>query len=467
MLHPFQREGVDFIHSHYGGLILDDPGLGKTRQGIVAAKEAGRYPILIVCPSPLRPWWAKEIHELYPQDNILVAGQAGRFGENNDQHVDELVNDFFLRPRADVDWVIVHYTGLSIETQAYADVLWGTIVADEVHYIKNRKAERTKAANAIVFPDTFRIGLTATPMSTCPADVWSQLAWVSDEFRSKWPSYWQFFDEYVKYTLYRTPQGHTVKKPNGLKDEVAFAEVLAQYAISRRKATVAPQLPKLQETVLPLPLEDRQATVYAALKKDAEVAIRDTGTEGKITGIVVKNALSRMMHMERWLSCPWAIDSGVRGIKLEWLKEWTDGYSEQAVIMTHFVESAKTIAQALGVDYIVGDVPQEDREAILAQWKQGETQFLVGTIGTLGTGLNLAEAYTLVFYDQVYDPIQMRQAKDRIHRITTDHPVQAIYLVVEGTSNEVVYQSFSENLSRMELVKRFVEHINTKEARHE
>jgi SNF2 family DNA or RNA helicase len=133
--------------------------------------------------------------------------------------------------------------------------------------------------------------------------------------------------------------------------------------------------------------------------------------------------------------------------------------------MTHFVESAKAVAYELGVDYIVGDVSQEERETTLARWKSGETQFLVGTIGTLGTGLNLAEAYTLVFYDQVYDPIQMRQAKDRIHRITTDHPVQAIYLVVEGTTNEIVYESFSENLSRMELVKRFVEHIN-KEVHH-
>lgn len=631
MLYPYQKEGVGFLLEREGGMLFDDPGLGKTRQAVVAAKRKGRYPILVVCPSPLRPWWAEEIRQVCPGDNVLVAGQGGRFGPDNDEHIDDIANGYFGAPKPDVHWVIVHYTGVSMEDKQFANVTWGTVIADECfpyevevltdcgplpigriveenlpvrviacdlsnnvvehkhikrrivkplvgtlvrvrhtfgsfvctpnhklwteengyveatkasektvrvvredvsyseqrqsdgevlrhasssatrsqegtsfvpsrvervevlkrgsldrsgfsgfvynlevadhhnyiadgvlvsncHYIKNRKADRSQAVKFVTPIDAFRVGLTATPTSTCVADLWSQLAWVSEDFRDEYPTYWRFFEEFVQYKIYTTPQGHKVKRPLGVKNKDKLAEVMGRYALSRRKATVAKDLPKLQETVMPLPLEGRQAVVYQHLRKDAEIAIRDS-VSNEVTGMVIRNGLSRMMAMERWLSCPWTKDSGVRGVKMVWLKEWTDGYEEPAVVMTHFKDSAEGVAKKLGVRAITGDTPQDERQEILEEWRRGDTQFLVGTIGTIGTGLNLVEAYTIVFYDQVYSPILMRQAKDRIHRITTDHPVQAIYLVVEKTSNKIVYESFTESLSQLEMIKRFVEHL--------
>ncbi len=214
---------------------------------------------------------------------------------------------------------------------------------------------------------------------------------------------------------------------------------------------------------MPLDLTGRQKVVYEALadKNRQEFAIGHTapGEEGGVTKMVAKNILSRMTKMERWLSDPASIDPGCKGAKLEWLEEWTANYPYPAVIVTRFKSTAKRVAEALKVPVITGDVPIKLRDPIVQKWAQGgedAPQWLVGTIHTLGTGLNLQRAHTLICFDQVHSPILMTQVRERIHRIVSDHPVEVIYLVVEGTSNEVVYESFHRKWRELEMLKRFI-----------
>lgn len=507
-LYDYQRQGVDFLIKHKswcnkgtaGGMLWDDPGLGKTRQAIVSAALLDEMPVLIVCPNTLKLHWRQEIAKIVPGARVAVAGKAGRLilpSKIPHNKPVELSMSPKVLERSGADWVIVHYTGLRLSKSGYGEIDWACIICDECHYIKNRNAARTKAVWEITPRSAHRIGLTATPWSRDPSDLWAQLYWAAPNV-PKLQNYWRWLNLFTDYVWEerRNDEGKVVgkyRKILGGKNLDMLAQVMSSFGVCRRKSDVADQLPPITDTKMPLELEagSRQKVVLDALADTArnEFAIRHTATQRRstlpidtdpgpapaegsapgedasspgepgltFTPVVLKNVLARMMAMERWLSNPGDTDPGVKGIKMEWLEEWASDFPYPAVIVTRFKSSARSIAKALGVSYVTGDVSLPTRNKIIEQWRGDDgPQFLVGTIHTLGTGLNLERAYAMVCYDQVYNPILMTQVRERIHRITSEHPVEVIYLVVQNTSNEIVYESFMNKWKVLEMVKQFM-----------
>lgn len=457
-LRDYQRKGVEYLIKEGGGFLWDEPGLGKTRQGIVAAKKLGG-PALVVCPASLRRWWRQAINDLYPKDKILVAGVGGRFaGPSLSELATNGAGQFPW-------WTVVHYTGLRMNLEEYQSINWNVVICDEVHYIKNRKAQRTEAIYKVAPLHCHRIGLTATPWSTNPADLWSQLRWM-DPTNPSLRSYWKFFNQFVEYEVRKSRSGKTFRDVRGGKNLEDLTRVMSRYGIRRSKKTVAPELPPIIDTRMPVEIEGRQKTTYHKLKKKDAVEFEfPPGDDDQSFRLVIPNALARMTRLEQFLSHPWTFVSGLKGAKLQWLLEWSEGNNqEQAVIATRFKASAERIALELNADgAITGDMHENERERVLRRWKMGKRQYLVGTIGTIGTGFNLQEAYTLVLYDQVYSPIEMEQVRHRTHRINTDHPVQVVYLHCEGTTNDIVLGNFVHKWQQQQMVRKFLEHLQAEE----
>lgn len=452
-LYPYQREGVSWIVRNGGGFLWDEPGLGKTVQAICAANElAPHEPILVVCPNSLKLWWQKEIEHVLGEPSY-VSESGGWFPLG----IDIATAD--LDPQ--VRWYIIHYTGLAIQAKrGFTEKPWGAVILDECHYIKNRKAQRTQAVWKVTPPTAAKIGLTATPYSKDAAELWSQLVWYAPQLPAL-RSYWSFFKRFNLYAECTNGNGRRYYKVVGIKEPRVLAEFMSAFGLRRSKEVVSPDLPPLTETEMPLPLEGRQLEIYRALLRRTAVEIRSLS--GKSRQIVVSNVLARLNHLQQVLSCPWDYDEKVTGTKLDWLCTWAEEENRPAVVLTAFKASARRVAKELDTEAITGDVKPAEREKIVSAWKRGERQFLVGTIHTMGTGLNLQEAHTLVFYDQVWSNILMAQARERIHRINTDHPVQVIYLYVPRTTNETVLRAFQDKMSQLELVQTWLETLQLME----
>jgi SNF2 family DNA or RNA helicase len=449
-LRDYQVRGVNYLTGQInrnakGGFLWDEPGLGKTRQAIVAAKKLGG-PVLVACPNSLKRMWRREIKEIFPNDKVVLSTVGGRFEKLGDEY--SLVD---LRDKFPF-WVVTHYTGLRISTEEYKRIPWKVVVADECHYTKNRNAQRTEALWNVTPRLAYRIGLTATPFGKNPADLWAQLRWMAPACDAL-KSYWKFYNWFVDYEFVRRGN-RKYREVKGGKNLDSLAKLMSGFGLQRTKKQVAPDLPPLISTPMPLEPDTDQQLMYNKLKGEAvEVLLGDEE-------LVIANVLTRMVRMEQVMSHPWTYDDGVKGSKLRWLKDWADTYRHPAVVTTRFKPSAKRVAKELDCGTpITGDVPEKLRDGILKRWLNGEEQFLVGTIATIGTGLNLTPAHSMVCYDQVYNPIYMDQVRQRIHRITTDHPVQVIYLYNEDTTNEVVYDAFMNRLTQMETVKRFMQHL--------
>merc|ERR1712151_593500 len=69
-----------------------------------------------------------------------------------------------------------------------------------------------------------------------------------------------------------------------------------------------------------------------------------------------------------------------------------------------------------------------------------------------GVGLNLTAANCVVMLDLDFNPQNMRQAEDRVHRLGQTREVIVYYLVCRGTVEEMVLK---RALSKMELDQQF------------
>ena len=160
---PYQKEGVTRAIKRNGRLFYaDEMGLGKSLQSIAVADyyATPESKQLIICPSYLRHNWAREFQTWTAIDvaNIQIVMKTKTPLNPSATHV---IISFDLAVRKAVE---------------LAAMAWETIIVDECHYIKSRKAKRTKTlAPLLQNKCNHLLMLSGTPAQSRPAELWAQL----------------------------------------------------------------------------------------------------------------------------------------------------------------------------------------------------------------------------------------------------------------------------------------------------
>lgn len=191
----FQKADISYIKRRGGGLVADEPGLGKTPIAICYANEIKAKRVLVICPASIRLQWATRIREwsqmrwpytVYP---ILTSGRG-------------------VHPNA--EWTIVSYDLARTEAigRALAKGTYDLIILDEAHMLKTVDSLRTRAVFGDLETGTFRrknthekifdslasragsiLTLTGTPLLNRPREAyilarnqcWDSIDWASEE----------------------------------------------------------------------------------------------------------------------------------------------------------------------------------------------------------------------------------------------------------------------------------------------
>ena len=126
-LYPFQREGVAWLcdEERQVGILADQMGLGKTIQALVAHRK-GRG-LVVVCPASLKGVWAREAEAW--RDDLSVTILSGRGS--------------FRWPEKD-ELIITNYEILPSASEFVTPPSGVGLVADEAHYLKSARSQRTK-----------------------------------------------------------------------------------------------------------------------------------------------------------------------------------------------------------------------------------------------------------------------------------------------------------------------------------
>jgi SWI/SNF-related matrix-associated actin-dependent regulator of chromatin subfamily A-like protein 1 len=406
-LRNYQLEGVKYLiaHAKTGALLADCMGGGKTTQSLAAILELNEYPALIVCPANVRWSWVREAEALglHPP-LILTTKKPPKDGS--------ITKDDGI--------VICNYDILN----AWKDALKGvkTIVFDEIQLLANEKSQRSKAAKQLAHHAANRIGLSGTPMSNAPAELWNVADTISPgRFGKPFSYYMRYCDahqvEIKKKSDVEGEEDEVLKKVwkyDGSSNKDELARRLSYFMLRRTKADIALELPPKTRQLIEIELTDYNNPDHwwsADNKNAAQVALGIAGT----------------------LKIPHTVDLAVRSRQ--------DGNS--VVIFCFQKQIAAGLQKALakqGVEsYLATGDETSNKRQENAERARDEGAVLIATIDAMGTGINyLSYANVIIFAELHYVFTRLLQAEDRAHRFGQKQNVFIYYMVALGTIDETI-----------------------------
>jgi SNF2 family DNA or RNA helicase len=156
------RERVGGDISCYGGILAEDTGFGKTYAMCGLLKVSPMSPCLIVTPSAVLSQWPPVIFGITGIFPIVFTSMSSNFKRLVLNAESAILENII---------VLTTHTIVTRHRQAFAQRVWGRIVVDEAHVLRNPKTETYKAFCSL--KAQCRWAVTATPLQNRDDDFLS------------------------------------------------------------------------------------------------------------------------------------------------------------------------------------------------------------------------------------------------------------------------------------------------------
>lgn len=396
--YDYQIVGAEFLKRRQWALLGDEMGVGKSVQAILATSTISG-PKLIVCPAMLRETWREELLKWYdelPTHSIIEV-------------VDKPAKCDWSMMHEDI-YYIVSYDGVRKIPEEFKP---NAIIFDEVHYIKNVKAIRTKSCHDLVLRTlpTMCACLSGTAIKNNVTEFYSILLLLSycpqgtNGLKITEKSQYAFSLRFSKPTsrLIGTPDGvREITEFKGIRNIKRLKGYLKGKYLRRKAASVLELPPLVEKEII---IKDR----VSGHDKELLQAFNEA-QEGKkgdhISSVKMGNAHDKVKFT------------------VDYVVDIIDGGDDESVVVyTDHVDSCKMLydklfSRKLEVDLIHGSIPVSKRSLKIKNFQKGKTKVLVCTIGAASEGITLTAARHMVFNDYSWEYVAMAQAIKRIHRIS-------------------------------------------------
>lgn len=456
-LFPFQGKGVSqgLIYKRF--INGDQPGLGKTTQGVATVIAADHYkdsgpimigntevntlpsfPVLVICPSTLKENWKREWE--------IVAGVKAMILNDS---VKTTWDKYYNAGIAKV--FIVNYESLKkyfvvgIDKNKYGSFklknvrfnekinMFNTVIVDELHKCKDGTTQQSKFVMGIARGKNYVIGLTGTPVVNKPKDLISQLFIIDrlndvtgiDDTKSSY----KFFME--RYCGGNGQGAFNLKELNSKLSNVCFFQ--------RQKKEVLKELPDKMRQII---LSD------ITTRKEYNEAISDLANYLKEFRKKTEIEVQKSMMGEVMVRIGVCKNISARG-KLNEIFEYIDEVTEsgeKVVVFIHQKEIAVKILERYPQSVSVrGDDSMEQRQNSIDKFQNNsKTNIIVCSIKAAGVGITLTASSRVAFVELPWHPADCDQCEDRCHRIGQKDSVQVTYFLGKDTIDERIYEIIEE-----------------------
>lgn len=458
-MEPFLRDEVEFYQHQIDGirqmmrmrnfLLADDMGLGKSLQAITVSIgdviQGFGQKVLIVCPVTLKTNWSDEWNKFTRVPNVIL-GQT--VDPKNPERLKPLspakrtqqIEEFGLIEGPKV--LITNYEQIHKHKTDLNKIGFDIVIFDEAHYLKNPKAQRTKACHALRANRYFL--LTGTPMLNQVNELWGLLHLIDP---AGYPNYYSFQNRYCVYG------GYQEKQIVGVKNEKELQERLKRVMIRRLKKDVL-DLPDVQIIQKRVDLSDKQRTLYDKAESELEIPL-----VGKDEPSEIENALTKLLRLKQICGTTKGFIPDDHSSKLDLAVEDAIELIEnghRVVVFTQFREVQSCFADRIEalekaskgkLDIplweLNGDIKGHERQPMVNEWaRHPKPGIIICMLQIAGVGLNMTAARHGMFLDKLWVPGLNQQAVDRLHRIgqSETQPVQIIEYLMKGTVETRVEQ---------------------------
>jgi len=433
---PYQKAGIAYALGRPNTLVGDEMGLGKTIQAIgVINADPSIKSVLVVCPASIKINWARELTKwlMRPLSIGIVNGEF---------------------PRTDV--VIVNYDVLAKFRPQIDARQWDMLCADEVHFAKNPKAQRTQAllgnrkAGKPGIKARRRLFLSGTPIVNRPIELFPLVEALDPDGLGR-----SFFQFAKRYTM-ATHNGFGWDFSGAANLEELQQRLRAKFMVRRLKSEVLKELPpkRRQVVVVPVPAaaaaavaneravfeEHRKTIERANTAADAAKARGDKdGYQAAIKALHSANKIafekmSLVRHATAIAKIPALIEHITEILEAE----------PKVVVFCHHLDVVAALREAFpDAALVTGAEPSmAKRQAEVDRFQHDpECRVFVGTYpGAAGVGWTLTAAQTVVFGELDFVPGNVSQAEDRLHRIGQLGSVLVQHLVFDSSVDTYMAQ---------------------------
>lgn len=394
-LYDFQSQGVGFLKAtslwHSGSvraIIADDPRLGKTVQTLSAVGQDRHTPMLVVTMKPLILYWADAISSWGNFSNPPIPLTNGSVQEKVSLLMNARPGEVFV-----INWEVLR------QMSKFNSRKFKTIIADEAHIARNRKAQVTKGllhlrpANVLL--------ASATPIERGPQDYWTYMKMLDPrEFRS----YWRWVDWFCVTTF--NGFGNEI---SGIRNVDLLNDLLVSKLLRRRSDQVANVPEKVYETIRVEPSENLMS-LYDKVCTEIEVEFEGQELE-------IPNKLARMTRLIQLSVDPSMIGSKLPSPKTGVISALAQKYEgHQILVYSSFVAGMEYVIRELtqaGISCVryKGDEVQE--KAFL----DGSAQVMVSHPKVGGIGKDYSNADIIVYFDMPLSSTLIRQSIERTTKL--------------------------------------------------
>ena len=423
-LFEYQKQGIEFLVSRQGGMLLDEQGLGKTVQALKACEKVDPQVLVIVCPAIMRGTWLHHVSNLMPS-NIQV-----------------VINSYEWYVKLD------NYKSLlkSIKGKKVA------VIVDEAHYIKTPTSKRTKTVQHLLSLDNivFKVLLTGTPVTRDVDDLYTQL-------KVFYPDFCRSIFEYRKKYM-RCIHSYFGDVYKGFKNDYSRQEIikyLKSCSLRRTKKSAGLNLPSIVRQPVYIDINKKIAKEslsildyatkvingvddYTLYKTDLAEEASHIASIRKALGVAkVPQVLQYVEHL---------LQSGITKLVL---------FGVHVDVVNLIYESLKEKYKEIKTHRIIGATTSTQREKIIKEFQELETpQILVANMVACGVGVTLPKSHTVLFAELDFTPSNIMQAEARVHRITQEHIVNSIFMIANESLDAKILDLIKDKLKVIKEILR-------------
>lgn len=402
---------TNFLASCYKAMCGNEAGTGKTASCIwaydILRKERLAKKLLVICPlTTTKAVWRLELFKLFPQlkCEILIGTRQKRV---------QLLNKGF-------DVYIINHDG--IKTIFDGLKAWGPdlIIIDESTAFKNQRTARWKVMRDLHRVAKFVWLLSGTPAPQAPTDLYAQGRLFCPDLVGR------SFIRFREATMIQVAMHRWIPRPN-------FEQILKKMVrpFIRFARDDCLDLPDVRVSNYDVNMSLSQCNAYNKLRKEA---IYQT-TQGDITAVNEGVMRSKLMQC-----CGGFVYTETKDViqlnptaRFEAVKDIVLETSRGILIFVPFLSIidslSKYISKYAVTRVITGATSLNLRSEYFKQFQAGEIKVLIAHPKTMGHGVTLTHADTVLWYLVTSDAELYEQANGRIQRIGQKHKMRIIHLV--------------------------------------
>jgi SNF2 family DNA or RNA helicase len=446
---PHQEVGSKFLENRTAAALLDEQGLGKSRQlldAVRAAKSTGEIEgALIICPNTIKATWGEEIERFTDLPYALFGSgkKARRLAFQS------LKATFY----------VINYEAVSAEIASLKALLRFkrmALVLDESHRIKTPSARITQAIHSLGPLAWRRYIMSGTPVANKPEDLWSQYF-----FLDRGASLGETFEDFQ--AQYCQPSGGYTRI-NQLRERIRDISL-------RREKEGTVSLPTKTILRIPAILGGRQREMYEELRSTLALWVRNMSGDEVLAQ--AENILTRLIRLAQLASNPALIDSAyieepAKFLLLDsLLTEGLQDPADKVIVWTSFVDNISTLKKRYGrlnPVCIHGGMDSDSKQrSVKAFRRDPSVRLLIANPAAAREGLTLTEASTAIYVDRTFNLVDFLQSQDRIHRLSQKRPCNILLLMAEGTIDEFVDFSLEQKHRLARYTQNDVDTITTED----